>query len=36
MIRLLAYLLCVMFFDPHDERWREMMRTDDYRRKAKY
>jgi hypothetical protein len=32
----LAYLIYVTWFEPHDPRWREMCRRDEYRRKAKY
>lgn len=36
MIRAVFYLLLIALFDPHDEYWREMIRTDSYKRKAKY
>lgn len=35
-IYLVTYLVWVVLLEPHDDRWRKMLRNDDYRRKAKY
>lgn len=35
-MRNIFYVLLIMFTEPHDPKWRDMMRNDNYRRNAKY